>query len=87
MRSKRKSSARTRRCGRKLSSDESNVRTKWNCDADEKRKAASEEKRVEEEKKKEERENEGELHNEAKELESMLRSFETDLNCGEEGGE
>ena len=31
----------------------------------------------------EEEENEGELHSEARELESMLRSFETDLNRGE----
>ena len=31
----------------------------------------------------EEEENEGGLHSEARELESMLRSFETDLNRGE----
>lgn len=30
-----------------------------------------------------EEENEGGLHSEARELESMLRSFETDLNRGE----
>ena len=78
-------SARTLRCGRKSSVAASNVRLRRRCDTDEKGGDATEEEAVEEAKEDNEEGSEGEAHNEARELESMLRSFETDLNCGEEG--
>lgn len=56
-----------------------------NSDADERGGEGTEEEEeaeAEEEAEEGEEGKEGELHSEARELESMLRSFETDLNCG-----